>query len=72
MGRYIKFQLTGSNRDEQHVRLSDFIGQFYALKAAFANIERIISGNERSTVYFRVINLSHSSPATVELEAQWF
>lgn len=69
MGRHIKVRLTGASGDEQHVRFSDFLGQFYALKVAFSNVERIISGNERPSVYFRVVNLSHNSPATVTLEA---
>lgn len=69
MGRHIKVRLTGSSRDEQNVRFSDFLVQFYALKVAFSNVERIISGNERPSVYFRIIDLSHNSPATVTLEA---
>lgn len=69
MGRRIKIRLTGASRDEQHVRFSDFLVQFYALKVAFSNVERIISGNERPSVYFRVIDLSHNSPASVTLEA---
>ena len=70
MGRRIKLQLTGANSDGHHVRFSDFLIQFTALKLAFSNIERIISGNERATVYFRIIDLSHHSPAAVTLEAQ--
>lgn len=70
MGRRVKIQLTGSSSDEQHVRFSDFLIQFHALKVALANVERIISGHERPSVYFRVVDLSHRSPATVTLEAQ--
>lgn len=69
MGRNIKVRLTGSSQDERHVRFSDFLVQFHALKVAFANVERIISSNERSSVYFRIVALSHNSPATVTLEA---
>jgi hypothetical protein len=72
MGRRVKLQLTGANSDGQHVRFSDFLIQFHALKTAFSNIERIISGNERPTVYFKIIDLSHHSPAVVTLEAQTF
>lgn len=69
MGQRVKIQLTGANTDEQHVRFSDFLVQFTAIKNAFSNVERIISGNTRPSVYFRVVDLSHSSPAALTLEA---
>jgi hypothetical protein len=62
-------QLKGALRDGEHVRLGEFLTQLRALQLALASTERIISGEEKPATYYKVVNLTHSSPATVELEA---
>jgi hypothetical protein len=66
----IKVQLKGSFSDDQHVRLSEFITQLQALQVALTNTESIISGGKRSSLYYRIVDLSHASPSTVIVEAK--
>ena len=66
----IKIQLKGAFSDDHHVRLSDFIIQLNALQLALVNTESIISGSNKPSLYYRIIDLTHSSPSTVLLEAK--
>ena len=61
-------QLTGKHEDEQHVRLYEFIVQLNALRQALVNTDRIVNRQEKPTLYYRIVDLSHSSPASVVLE----
>lgn len=65
----ITIQLTGSLEDDGHVTLSAFLSQLEAVKAALKQTERLVTGEEEPTVYYRVVDLSHNSPATIVLEA---
>lgn len=65
----ITVQLQGSLEDDWHVTLSAFLTQLEAIKAALKQTERLVSGDEEPSVYYRIVDLSHSSPATVVLEA---
>jgi hypothetical protein len=65
MGRKVTIRLIGSDNDLQHVQFTDFLTQLHAVRIALENVERVISGYDRPSVYFRVTNLSHSSPATI-------
>lgn len=65
----ITIQLQGSLEDDWHVTLSAFLAQLEAVKAALKQTERIVSGDEEVSVYYRVVDLRHSSPATIVLEA---
>lgn len=62
-------ELTGTLQDDGHVRLGSFIAQLEAVKSALKQTERTLTGDEESSVYYRVVDLRHSSPATVVLEA---
>lgn len=65
----ITIQLTGSLEDDWHVTLSAFLAQLEAVKAALKQTERLISGEDEPSVYYRIVDLRHSSPATIVLEA---
>lgn len=62
-------QLRGAASDGEHVRLGEFLSQLRALQVALVSTERIISRDEKPCTYYKVVDLSHSSPATVVLEA---
>jgi hypothetical protein len=65
----ITVQLQGSFEDDWHVTLSAFLTQLEAIKAALKQTERLVSGEDEPSVYYRIVDLRHSSPATVVLEA---
>ncbi len=50
------------------LRLDDFIEELEALKGALRETERLVTGREPS-LFFRIVRLQKSSPATVELQA---
>lgn len=63
----LRIIVEGDTRDRGHVRLSDFLNQLNAVKAALRQTERIIGG-EDAGVYYRIVDVSHRSPLTVVLE----
>jgi hypothetical protein len=65
----ITLQIEGVAEEKGHVTLSAFLSQLEAVKAALKQTERIITGEEEASVYYRIIDLRHTSPATVVLEA---
>jgi hypothetical protein len=65
----ITIQLQGSDDDGGHLRLTDLIQQLEAIRTALKHTERLVTGTETRALYYRVIDLSHNSPATVVLEA---
>lgn len=69
MGRTVKMQLRGAASDGEHVRLGEFLVQLRALQLALIRTEQMISDEDRPSTYYRITDLSHSSPATVVLEA---
>lgn len=69
MSERVKIELVGAPEDGGHVRLSELIAQLEAVKGALTQSERLVHGSEASTVYYRVVELHHSSPATIVLEA---
>jgi hypothetical protein len=64
----LTIQLEGSLDDQGNVRLEEFLEELSAIKAALKQTERIVVG-QQNTVYYRVIDLTHSSPSTVRIEA---
>jgi len=62
----IALSLDGLEAENGHIRLDDFLSQLRALQDAIACVD--YEANGRSTLYCRVVDLSHSSPATVKLE----
>jgi len=61
--------IEGPDRDGGHVRLDVFASQLKQLNKALGRADEISSDGGRS-IHFAVVGLSHSSPATVELEAR--
>lgn len=66
--RRITIQIEGSAEDGGAPSLSDFLKQLEAIKVALKHTERLLSGDDRRDVYFRIVDLSMRSPATVVLE----
>jgi hypothetical protein len=65
----ITIRLLGSEKDGGHVRLSEFIAQLDAFSEALRQTERALSGKNSAQIYYRIVDLSHRSPATIVLEA---
>ncbi len=68
-GRIITIKIEGAFTDEGHVRLSEFVQQLEAVRAALKHTERLVSGSEEPSLYYRIVDLNHSSPTTVVIEA---
>lgn len=67
----IKFTLEGLPSEQGHVLANDFLRELQSLITALHKIDTAeISGHKTETTYYRIVNLSHSSPATVTLEAR--
>jgi hypothetical protein len=65
-----KLTLTIESRGEsEHVSLADFVAQLDGLRAALERTDASLNGGQQ-TIEWEVVGLSHSSPATVELEAR--
>lgn len=69
VAKRITIRFVGADSDGGDVRLSDFIDKLEAFKEALKQTERILSGDDRQSVYYKVVDLTHSSPATVTIEA---
>src|SRR5262245_28434734 len=65
----ITIQLRGDPDEGEHLRLSDFLTQLEAIRGALNHLEEDVTGSETRTIYYRVVDLKHSSPATVVLDA---
>jgi hypothetical protein len=65
----IKIQITGRPEDNGDVRVEDFIAELTNVKKALIEVDHAISEDGSDSVYFRVVDLSHSSPASIVLEA---
>jgi hypothetical protein len=64
----ITIRLQGSEKDGGDVRLSEFIRQLEAFSEALRQTERALSGLSDNYVYYKVVGLTHNSPATIVLE----
>ena len=67
--RIITIQIQGAPEDDYHVRLSDLLKKLESLRTALRQTEGLVTGDDSSIVEYRVVNLSHNSPATLVLEA---
>ncbi len=68
LSKTISLTVEGLSEEDGHVRLRDFLKVLENLNKALSTTDRLISGERHSTMYYRIVGLSHSSPATVELE----
>lgn len=64
----IKIRLVGMPEDDRSVRVGPFLAKLDAMRKALRATDRVISEGEQQFDY-RVIDLTHQSPPTVELEA---
>jgi hypothetical protein len=62
----IAMQLEGSLTESGNLLLDDFLKQFKALEDALTAIDREVNG--RAVLDYRIIDLTHSSPATMRIE----
>jgi hypothetical protein len=67
-GRRITVTIRATEDEGGYLRLSEFLKQLDAIKAALKHTERLLSGSEERTVYYRIVSLSYSSPARMVLE----
>ena len=67
-GNRITIRLVGSEKDGGDVRLSEFIAQLEAFSEVLRQTERILSGKAKNSIYYKVVDLTHNSPATIVLE----
>jgi len=65
----VKIQLEGRPSDDGHVRFSEFLSRLQSLRQVLSVIEQEISSAGKGAVVYRVVDLSHSSPACIVLEA---
>jgi hypothetical protein len=66
--RRIEVEIRATEQEGGFLALSDFLKQLDAIKAALKQTERLLSGSEERTVYYRIVSLSYSSPARMVLE----
>ena len=59
--------LKGSINDDEHIRLNEFTKQLEVINTVLNSIDSSI--NKTKSTYYRIVNLSHSSPACVVFEA---
>ena len=62
----ITLVVEGREEDKGDVRLEDFTYQLQKIRALLTEADKAINGRE--TVYYRIVDLRHQSPATVVLE----
>jgi len=67
-GEQITVELVGAPEDDGHLRLSEFIKQLQAVKAALKQTERTITGKDEPELYYRIVRATHSSPLSVTIE----
>jgi hypothetical protein len=61
--------LEGLPADDGHVRLTDFLRELQLLSSTLLRAERAIAPEGRPGTTYRIVDLSHSSPARVVIEA---
>lgn len=64
----IIIRLIGSDTDGD-VRLLDFTEELEAFSEALRQTERLLSGRDKPSIYYKIVDLRHGSPATVVIEA---
>lgn len=68
--RTIRMYMKGATWDDNYVRLNEFTTQLEVLKNILRHIDRLVTNGGEPSVYYRIVDLSHSSPATVTIEAR--
>jgi hypothetical protein len=68
-GKKITLQIQGNPTEGGDVKLTAFLDKLEAFKNALLHTERLISGNEKQTVAYRIVHASHNSPIALTFEA---
>ena len=63
----ISLRIRGLETEDGHVRFNDFIKQLDIFKKALSAVDHVIT--DKTSTYFRVVDLKHDSPALIVLEA---
>ena len=66
----ITVTIEGSSKDNGHVRLTDFIKQLEAVRSSLKQTERVVTDSDSPNLYYRIVELTYSSPARVVIENQ--
>lgn len=66
--RRIEVQIEGTPDEKGHVRLSDFVKKLLQLRESLSLTQKQLTGRDEPSVYWRVVDLRHQSPATIVLE----
>lgn len=66
----IEFSFEGLAKHSGHVTLGGLLYQLSNLYNALKHADRLITGAPKPTVHFRVVDLRHTSPATITIEAR--
>lgn len=61
-------EIRATEQEDGYLRLSEFLKQLDAIKAALKHTERLLSGSDDRSVYYRIVSLSYFSPARMVLE----
>lgn len=64
----ITVTIEGSTEDKGHVRLTEFIKQLEAVRSSLKQTERLVSNSDTPSLYYRIVELTYSSPARVVIE----
>jgi hypothetical protein len=64
----IVFQVEGLDSENGHVRLDSLLSQLKALEESLQSVERLVDDKDQATIYYRVVDASHSSPIRFVLE----
>lgn len=65
----ITIALCGPEDEGRHVRLNDFIAELGRFDDIAKQAEEVVSGKPGRSIYYKIVDLKHSSPASVTLEA---
>ena len=69
MSNKIALELIGAKHDDQNIRFSELVKEFYSINIIFNKIDKYISDSPKPTWYFKIANLHQYSPPVIELEA---
>ena len=64
----ITVTIEGSSEDSGHVRLTEFIKQLEAVRTSLKQTERLVSDSDTPSLYYRIVELTYSSPVRIVIE----
>ncbi len=70
MPNIISLTIQGAPEEDGHVRLSDFLRELQLLASSLKKLDASLAGSKTALSTYRVVGLSHGSPANVILEAR--